>query len=332
MRRSPEFDLIAKVRERFAGGGDARHVLGIGDDAAITVPAGATATTIDALLDGVHFRLSWCPPRAAGAKAIAAALSDLAAMGATAGEAYVWLGLPEDLGEAAVLEICDGIAEVAAQTSTVVLGGDLTRAPALAIAVTAVGHASSAAQFIGRSGAEAGCALCVTGSLGGAAAGLILLEQPDLSAVLGAGAREAVIARQLRPRPLLDVGAALARAGAVAMIDISDGLGADAEQLAAASGVGIEIEVERVPAAAGVAEIAAASGRDRDRLITGGGEDYELLCALPRAAVGPAREAVEAAGCSLTEIGEVVSGGGVRLRLADGRMLAVAGHDHLRPA
>src|SRR5690349_16839111 len=101
MRASPEFELIGEIRERLAragagsgAGAPDRIRLGAGDDAAITVPEGATATTIDAVVDGVHFRSGWCPPHSVGRKAMATALSDLAAMGAEPGEAYVWLGRP----------------------------------------------------------------------------------------------------------------------------------------------------------------------------------------------------------------------------------------------
>ena len=115
--------------------------LGSGDDAAITVPGGATATSVDALVEGVHFRRETASLRQIGRKAISTALSDLAAMGAEPGEAYVVLGAPEDLGEAELLELGEGLAAVAAETGTTIAGGDLTRAPVLSLAVTVVGHA-----------------------------------------------------------------------------------------------------------------------------------------------------------------------------------------------
>ena len=145
------------------------------------------------------------------------------------------------------------------------LGGDLTAAPALSVSVTAVGHAAAASDLVGRRGAIDGHALCVTGELGGAAAGLMLLEHPDLRERVPERAAAAAISRQLDPRPRLEAGRALAAAGAAAMIDVSDGLGADAEHLAAASGLGAEIDLERVPLGAGVAEVAEAAGRDAAR-------------------------------------------------------------------
>jgi len=337
MRHSPEFDLIGLIRERMeatvgaidpaSAGAEIR--VGIGDDAAVTVPRGATATTIDALVDGVGFRRRWCPPRAIGRKALGAALSDLAAMGASPGEAYVWLGAPADFDTDEVLELCEGIATLAVETGVAILGGDVTRAGTLSISVTAVGHAASPDLLLGRSGAEAGDALCATGSFGGAAAGLMLLEHPDLAAELPQAIRDAAIARQLGPVPQLAAGRELAAGGARAMIDVSDGLGADAEQLAAASGLGIEIELGRVPAAAGVSEVAAAAGRDPLELVASGGEDYELLCAVPRSALDEAAAAASRGNSKLTEIGRFVSSRSVRLRLPGGRSIPASGHDHI---
>jgi thiamine-monophosphate kinase len=326
MRRAGEFDLIAELRRMAGPSADARHLVGIGDDAAVTLPGGATATSIDALVDGVHFRSAWCPPRAVGHKAMATALSDLAAMGAEPGEAYVWLGRPHGLDDAGCLELAEGLIDVARRHGAALLGGDLTMAPALSVCVTAVGHAARAEDLVGRAGAGAGDVLCVTGELGSAAAGLALLEDPGLAGRVGEAA-DAAVARQLEPEPRSLAGPALARAGASALIDVSDGLGADAAQLAAASGVEITIELERVPVGPGVAEVAAAGSIERVELL-GGGEDYELLCALPPAAVEAARAAVRQTGTELTEIGAVGAGSGVVIRDAEGGSYPLGGHDH----
>jgi thiamine-monophosphate kinase len=334
MRSSPEFDLIAAIRDRLAAtvtGSSAAVRVGSGDDAAVVAPPpGDRAVTVDAIVDGGAFRRRWCPPRAVGRKAIGAALSDLAAMGAEADEAYVWLGAPEDFGADACLELCDGLAEIAERFGVAVLGGDVTRAPALAVSVTAIGHAAPGRPLLGRAGAGDGDALCATGSFGGAAAGLMLLEHADLAAEVDPELAERARARQLAPEPRLAAGAAIAGAGGKAMIDVSDGLGADAEHLAAASGVGIEIELDRVPVAAGVAEAAAAAGRDPAELVAAGGEDYELLCAVPRGALAACAAAVAETGCALTEIGRFVPGSSVRIRLPGGRSVPPGGHDHLR--
>lgn len=333
MRNSPEFDLIAAIRDRLgglAGRPDVR--IGIGDDAAVLEEpgGGGRAVSIDAIVDGVAFRRSWCPPRAIGRKAAGAALSDLAAMGAEPAELYVWLGVPEDFPRDDALELCDGLADLAESTGAALLGGDLTASAVLSVAVTAIGRTPSADAVVGRAGAEPGDAVCVTGALGGAAAGLMLLEHPELAEQVPEAEAGEARRRQLEPRPQVAAGRALAAGGATAMIDISDGLGAEAEHLAAASGVGVEIEVERVPTGSGVDEIAAAAGRDPVELVVSGGEDYELLCAIPRARLADCVDAVAATGAELTEIGRVHPGAAVRLRLPGGRSVRPEGHDHFR--
>ena len=329
-----EFELIERIRERLgvAAGraGEAGVEVGIGDDAAVSVPGGATATSVDALVEDVHFRRSTAPPASIGRKALAAALSDLAAMGAAAGEAYVVLGIPEGVGEAECLEICDGLAELAGETGTSVLGGDVTRAPFLFLAVTVVGHAPSPELLVGRRGARPGSVLVVTGELGAAAAGLLLLERPRLAAALDDPLADALRARAQGPTPRLEAGEALAGAGAEAMIDLSDGLGGDAGHLAAAAGVGIEIDADRLPVAAGVAEVAAAAGIDPLDLVAGGGEDYELLAALPAGRLDGALAACEAVGVRLSAIGKVSAEPGVRITGPRGGVRVPRGFDHLR--
>ncbi len=325
-----EFELLAKLRERLPAAG-ARVRLGSGDDAAVTVPGGATATSVDAVVDGVHFRRDQATPEEIGHKALATALSDLAAMGAEAGEAYVYLGLPEEVDEDESLRLLDGMAALARETGTTLAGGDLTRAPALTLAVTVVGHADAAEQLVSRAGARAGEALVLTGELGGAAAGLLLLENPGLAAELPAETADRLQRRQLRPQPRLRAGRALAEAGATAMIDLSDGLGADAGHLAAASGVGLRIEAGALPLAAGVAEVALAAGRDPLELAASGGEDYELLAAVSAESLDEAVGALgDATGAALTPVGEVVAGEGVEIRLPGGERLRATGFDQLR--
>ncbi len=152
MRRSPEFDLIGEIRRRLGAtataAGSERIAVGIGDDAAVTTPGGATAVSVDALVDGVGFRRAWCPPRAIGRKALGAALSDLAAMGANPGEAYVWLGMPADLGEDACLELCDGIAELAGEIGR----GGARRRPDRLTGAVGLRHGRGARRLGGGSG------------------------------------------------------------------------------------------------------------------------------------------------------------------------------------
>jgi thiamine-monophosphate kinase len=323
-----EFELLARIRERLPAGGPRLRV-GSGDDAAVTVPGGATATSVDALVEGVHFRREHASLRQIGRKALATALSDLAAMGAEPGEAYAVLGVPPGLGEEACLELIDGMLELAAETGAELAGGDVTRAPALVLTTTVVGHAPAPELLVTRSGAQPGDALAVTGELGGAAAGLLLLESGGRAAAAGLGsARERLLARQLEPTPRLAAGRALAAAGATAMIDLSDGLGGDARRLAEASGAELRIDAAALPLAAGL----AAAGGDPLQLAVSGGEDYELLAALPPGRLEQAAAALagaEPGGVALTRIGEVVAGEGVEIRLPGGALLEAAGFDQL---
>lgn len=334
-----EFELLARIRGRLPANGPRIH-LGSGDDAAITVPGGATATSVDALVEGVHFSRTTASLAQIGHKALATALSDLAAMGADPGEAYVVLGLPANLDEDGCIELLDGLLALATATGTSLAGGDVSRAGELFLAITVVGHASAAASLVGRSGARPGDALVLTGEIGGAAAGLHLLDDPNHAAgfvlegamdgLSAKSAMEALVRRQLEPTPRLAAGRALAQAGATAMIDLSDGLGGDAGHLAQASSVGLRIEAAALPLDTGIAEVAAATGKDRLDLALAGGEDYELLASIAPERIEAARQAVrEAEGVALTQIGEVGGEGGVEIRLPDGRSAAPGGYDQL---
>jgi thiamine-monophosphate kinase len=330
-----EFELLDAVRRRLPAPGP-RVRLGSGDDAAIAVPGGATATSVDALVDGVHFRREWSSLGKIGAKALAVALSDLAAMGAEPGEAYVVLGVPPDLDEDGCLELLDGMIALAAETGTTLAGGDVTRAPALTLATTVIGHAAAAEDLVTRAGARTGDVLAVTGELGGAAAGLLLLEQPERfrshfqpDSEQNSERKRSLVARQLEPRPRLEAGRALARTGAKAMIDLSDGLGGDAGHLAGASGVRLRIDAVSLPVQDGVAAVAETAGRDPLEPATSGGEDYELLAALPPGRLDEAIAAVEARGTALTPVGEALAGEGVEIRLPGGGSLEPRGFDQL---
>jgi thiamine-monophosphate kinase len=323
-----EFELLALLRERLPAPGPQVR-LGSGDDAAISVPAGATATSVDALVEGVHFRRETASLRQIGRKALSTALSDLAAMGAGPGEAYVALGAPAELGEPELLEVAEGLAAVARETGTTIAGGDLTAAPVLTLAVTVVGHAARAEDFVTRAGARPGNTLVVTGELGGAAAGLLLLEDPALQG------DDALRARQLDPTPRLAAGQALAAAGATAMIDVSDGLAGDAGHIATASRALLLIDADALPVAPGLSAVAAAIGRDPLELAASGGEDYELFAALPPDAVDSAREALAQLGTPLTAIGKVeavdAAGPRAEIRRRGGEAVRSRGFDQRRP-
>jgi thiamine-monophosphate kinase len=325
-----ELELIDLLRERIAAAGAATGdgvVVGSGDDAAVTERAGARATSVDAVVDGVHFRRTTFPPEAIGAKALAAALSDLAAMGAAPGEAYVQVGRPDDLPDDELAAIADGLGEIAADAGVAVAGGDLVASPVLFLSVTAVGYAAEAGALVTRAGAQPGDALIVTGPLGGAAAGLLLLERPDLAAGLEPGEADALRVRQLRPVARFAAGRALAAAGATAMIDVSDGIATDARHLARAGGV--RLEVAGVPRQPGVDAVAAAAGEDAELLTVSGGEDYELLAAVPAGREEAALEALRDAGLDPALVGGVETGEGLVLRGATGRDLNARGYDQL---
>jgi thiamine-monophosphate kinase len=262
-------------------------------------------------------------------------------MGAAPGEAYVAVGIPDDFGDAECLELLDGMAVLAAATGTSLAGGDLTRSERLFLTIAVVGHAPTPDAFVRRSGARPGDALVLTGEIGGAAAGLELLDNPHpgtdfafSAAIAGEKATPAaagLVRRQLEPLPRLAVGRALARVGARAMIDLSDGLGGDAAHLAESSGVGLEIDAGALPLAPGVEEVARAAGREPYALAVGGGEDYELLASIPPERLDEARHAVAEAekGIGLKVIGAVNAGSKVEIRLPGGEILEPGGFDQL---
>jgi thiamine-monophosphate kinase len=301
-------------------------VRGTGDDAAVVRARPLSVTSVDAMVEGVHFRLGAGQSTAAevGHRALAGALSDLAAMGADAGEAYLVLGLPQGFGERAALELVRGASALAAQTNTFIAGGDVVRAPGLMVSVTAVGWAEQERGLVGRDGARAGDLVGVTGALGAAAAALAAREGR-----VDATRARAALERARWPYPRLREGRALAAAGASAMIDLSDGLAADAAQLARASGVRVRIELQALPLAEDVAQVGAALGQAPAELAAGGGEDYELcFCLPPGARTRALDELARAGGAPLSFIGEVSAGEGVALLDNRAQAVPLEGFEH----
>jgi thiamine-monophosphate kinase len=271
-----ERSLIDSIAAALPADG-ARVVRGVGDDAAVLRAGGKLCvTSVDAMVEGVHFRLDdgSASPFDVGWRALAGALSDLAAMGSKPGEAYIALGVSRQVGEEQALELMRGALELATATGTVLAGGDVVESPVLTACVTVVGWADDERELIGRDGALPGDLVGVTGRLGG---------------------------RPSRPVPRLAEGRALARAGAHAMIDLSDGLASDARHIGERSGVSLEIELGRLPLDEEVPgwEQGASAG-----------EDYELcVCVAPADRAGVERALHEADGAQLTWVGRVSGDG-----------------------
>jgi thiamine-monophosphate kinase len=311
-----EDELLAAIRKVLSGAGPEVRV-GPGDDAAVLAPsAGELVVTTDVLVEGVHFERGATSARDLGYKAVIVNVSDVAAMAASPRAAVCTLVLPKDVDAAWTMELFGGMREACDEHALWLVGGDLSRGPALTISVTVIGEVAPGRATL-RSGAGPGDAVVVTGSLGGSAAGLRVARSRRPSSERD----RSLLHAHLRPVARVGEAQVLARHGATAMIDVSDGLALDLSRLASASGVGAVVRLDDVPVAGGATLEEAL----------GGGEDYELLATMPVGRVAEARaELRDRFGVALSELGEIRGDRALVCVESDGSEtpLAPAGWDH----
>ena len=307
-----EFDRIRAMAERWK-----TRAQGLGDDCAfVKVGRETLAVSLDLAVEDVHFRRAWMSPAEIGYRAAAAALSDLAAAAAEPLALLVAIGAPATEPVATHTGLADGIGEAAAAAGAVIVGGDITRAEQLTVDCCVIGRARTPMR---RAGAKPGDRLVVTGALGGPLAAVTAWTVQNKPA---AGAR----ARVVHPEPRYEAGKALARLGATAMIDISDGLGGDLLHLLAASKVGARIEVLRIPVHPDARAAAARLGQEPWAFATRSGEEYELLATVPPSVDDAVLAGV---GIPVTVIGRIEAETGVRA-FAESPVTLPGGWDHLR--
>jgi thiamine-monophosphate kinase len=272
-----EDELVAALAQIFGAPSaerrsDSAVALGIGDDAAILKPhPSSTVVSVDAAVEGVHFRFEYGSAEALGARAFLAAASDLAAMGATPSAALISIALPPSRRELA-LSIAEGIASAARSVACPVIGGNVSRASEVSIHTTVMGTLPADATPLTRAGARVGDALFVTGTLGAAALGLAAIQRGYASEELLAP----FVGRWREARAQVALGMQL-RGVASACLDVSDGLLRDARRLAEASEVTLTIDADALPLDPEHARAAQLLGLDPLALALSGGEDYELL-------------------------------------------------------
>jgi thiamine-monophosphate kinase len=328
---SREAALIAALHERF-GPAPPEVILGIGDDCAAVSLDGSDYLlwTMDTLVEGVHFDLSYTPLEKLGWKALAVNLSDIAAMGGEPRYALLSLGWPPKRDLSAALTLADGLARAAREYGVAVIGGDTVASPeGLAITVCVTGVVPGR-QMLRRVGAQVGDLIYVTGVLGEAAAGLEILKR---GLAPTPGLKEALVEAHLAPRPQLQAGRLLARQGlATALIDLSDGVATDLFHLCRASSVGARLPAATVPVSPRVQLAAPYLERAPLDLALTGGEDYLLLFTSPPGKIASLAQAFSRAGLlHPLLLGEITAGAGVIL-VTEGAEVDISGkgYDHFR--
>jgi len=288
-------DLLAKMAE----GGDERLLIGIGDDAAAWQGDDSIQlASVDSFIQGVHYTPAITPWPEIGWKALAVNLSDIAAMGGIPRYALVSLSLPDDTEVEDVAALYTGMLKLAKQYGVTIIGGDISNAPLVSIAITILGS-SPTKQILTRSTAQPGEMVAVTGRLGAAAAGLEVLSK---GRKLDPEATTRLKNAFLHPTPRIAEGLLLVEQGVKTAIDISDGLISDLSQICKASQVGARIEVERVPVEP---TVKTAFSERALELALSGGEDYELLFTASAEVIDKVKKA---ASCPVTAIGEITAG------------------------
>jgi len=263
-----EFALIDRLTDGLSENG---HVLvGPGDDTAlVAAPDGRVLVTVDILVEGRHFRRDWSTPVDIGRKAAAASLADIAAMGGAATALVVAFAAPADLPAAWAIQCMSGLVEEAAIVGASVVGGDISAAEAIVISVTAIGDLAGATP-VRRSGAKAGDRIALAGRVGWSAAGLAVLSR-------GFRSPRVLVNAHRFPEPPYSAGPLAAKAGATSMIDVSDGLIADARHVAEASSVVMSISSSAIDVPEEIRATAAAYNVDPRLWLLTGGEDHALL-------------------------------------------------------
>lgn len=322
--RRTEDELLADLVPRLPRG---RHtVVPSGDDAAVVdFPSGRVVVSTDVLVENRHFRLEWGSGADLGWRAAMQNLADIAAMGAEARSMVVALAVPGRVTTAWLRDLADGFAQACAPRGVGVDGGDLSGGDQLMIAVTVMGEVEQGEPVL-RSGARPGDVVAHAGVLGEAAAGLALLdaglETPPGSAEAGDVERRAhagAVRRFLRPEPPLALGPAAGRAGATAMLDVSDGLLRDADRIGRASGVLLDLDPESAAlrdSGSRLEVLAARLGVEAAGWVLGGGEDHGLLATFPADTttptgfepIGVVREASHAPGVTLGGVRPALGG------------------------